>query len=83
MTVKELIERLNKIEDQEVRVMVRGYEGGVNDIVIGNGIEDNTPAIYEIALDVNDEWYYGRHERIEDVIMNARGEYSIVKAIIL
>ena len=36
-----------------------------------------------IALDVNDEWYYGRHERIGDVTMNARGEYTIVKAIIL
>ena len=82
MTVKQLIESLSKIEDQDIRVMVRGYEGGVNDIVIGNGIDD-TPAIVEIALDVNDEWYYGRHERIEDVIMNARGEYSTVKAIIL
>ena len=83
MTVRELIESLSKIEDKEIRVMTRGYEGGVNDMVIGNGIEDNTPAIIDIALDVNDEWYYGRHERIEDVIMNARGEYTIVKAIIL
>ena len=83
MTVKELIESLNKIEDQEVRVMVKGYEGGYNDIVIGNDIEDNTPAIIDVALDVNDKWYYGTHERIEDVIMNARGEYTIVKAIIL
>lgn len=83
MTVRELIESLSKIEDQEVKVMVRGYEGGYNDIVIGNDIEDNTPAIIDVALDVNDEWYYGRHERIEDVIMNARGEYTIVKAIIL
>ena len=83
MTVRELIESLSKIEDKEIRVMTRGYEGGVNDMVIGNGIEDNTPAIIDIALDVNDEWYYGRHERIEDVIMNARGEYTIVKAIVL
>ena len=83
MTVRELIESLSKIEDQDIRVMTRGYEGGVNDMVIGNGIEDNTPAIIDIALDVNDEWYYGRHERIEDVIMNARGEYTIVKAIVL
>jgi hypothetical protein len=82
MTVRELIESLSKIEDQEVRVMINGYEGGVNDMVIGNGIDD-TPAIVDIALDVNDEWYYGRHERVEDVIMNARGEYNIVKAIIL
>ena len=83
MTVRELIESLSKVEDKEIRVMTRGYEGGVNDMVIGNGIEDNTPAIIDIALDVNDEWYYGRHERIEDVIMNARGEYTTVKAIVL
>ncbi len=78
MTVRELIESLSKIEDKEIRVMVRGYEGGYDDIII-----DNTPAIVDIALGINEEWYYGRHERIEDVIMNARGEYTIVKAIIL
>lgn len=83
MTVRELIESLSKIEDKEIRVMTSGYEGGVNDIVIGNGIDNNTPAIIHVALDVNDEWYYGRHERVEDVIMNARGEYNIVKAIVL
>jgi hypothetical protein len=83
MTVKELIENLSKIEDQNIKVMVKGYEGGYNDIIIGNNIDNNTPAIYDIALDVNDKWYYGRHERIEDVIINARGEYNTVKAIIL
>ena len=34
MTVRELIESLSKIEDQDIRVMVSGYEGGVDDIVI-------------------------------------------------
>jgi hypothetical protein len=67
-----------------VKVNLYGSGKGVNDMVIGNDIGDNnTPAIVDIALDVNDEWYYGRHGRIEDVIMNARGEYNIVKAIIL
>ena len=83
MTVKQLIEMLNKIEDQEVRVMVRGYEGGYNDIVIGNGIEDNTPAIQYVALDVNEEWYYGIHERVDDMYDATNSEYHIVKAIIL
>ena len=82
MTVKELIESLSKIEDQEVRVMVNGYEGGVDDIVIGNGI-DNTPAIIHVALDVNTEWYYGRHERVDDMYGATNSEYHIVKAIIL
>jgi hypothetical protein len=61
-----------------VKVNLYGSGKGVNDIG-----DNNTPAIVDIALGVNDEWYYGRHERIEDVIMNARGEYNIVKAIIL
>jgi hypothetical protein len=66
--------------------MVRGYEGGYDDIVIGNGIDNNTiviPAPIDVALEVNDEWYYGRHERIEDVLIEARKDYHIVKAIIL
>jgi len=83
MTVRELIESLSKIEDKEIRVMVRGYEGGVNDMVIGNGIEDNTPAIQYVALDVNKEWYYGRHERVDDMYDATSSKYHIVKAIIL
>jgi hypothetical protein len=53
--------------------MVRGYERGVSDI--------QDPAIENIALDVNEEWYYGRHE-----IQNFDHEYKdkqIVQAIIL
>jgi hypothetical protein len=83
MTVKELIESLSKIEDQEVRVMTKGYEGGVNDMVIGNGIDNNTPAIIHVALDVNTEWYYGRHERVDDMYGSTNSDYHIVKAIIL
>ena len=86
MTVKELIESLSKIQDQNIRVMVRGYEGGVDDIIIGNGIDNNTiviPAIVNVALNVNKEWYYGRHERVESIDQNTIGMYTIVKAIIL
>ncbi len=84
MTVRELIESLSKIQDQNIRVMVRGYEGGVDDIIIGNGIDNTTtviPVIQYVALNVNDEWYYGRHE-----VQNFDHEYKgreIVKAIIL
>jgi hypothetical protein len=83
MTVKELIEVLSRIEDQEVSVMVKGYEGGYNDIVIGNGIDNNTPAIVHMALDVNEEDYYGAHEKAEDVYGVVNSKYHIVKAIIL
>ena len=83
MTVAELIEKLSQIEDQNLRVMVKGYEGGYDDLVIGNGDQDNTPAIIKIALDVNNEWYYGRHERIENIYQRDLENYTIVKAIIL
>jgi len=83
MTVKQLIQILNTIEDQDVRVMVRGYEGGVDDIVIGNNIDNNTPAIVHVALDVNTEWYYGKHERVDDIDPSTSKQYQIVKAIIL
>jgi hypothetical protein len=86
MTVKELIESLSKIEDQNIRVMVRGYEEGYDDIVIGNGIDNNTiaiPAIQYVALNVNEEWYMGRHERVDDMYDSPNNNYHIVKAIIL
>ena len=86
MTVRELIESLSKIEDQDIRVMVKGYERGVDDIVIGNGIDNNTiviPAIQYVALNVNEEWYYGRHERVDDMYDATNSNYHIIKAIIL
>jgi len=86
MTVRELIQSLSKIEDQDIRVMVRGYEGGVDDIVIGNGIDNNTiviPAIQYVALDVNTEWYYGTHEIVYNMYGGINSNYHIVKAIVL
>lgn len=85
MTIRELIESLSKIEDQDMRVMVGGYEGGVDDIVIGNGIDNNTivlPAPIDIALNVYTEWYYGKHERVTNM-REDMDKYHIVKAIIL
>jgi len=55
MTVKQLIEALSKIEDQEAWVMTSGYEGGYNDVMNIN------PAPIDMALDVNEQWYYGSH----------------------
>ena len=83
MTVGELIKVLTQIEDQNIRVMTRGYEGGVNDMVIGNGIDNNTPAIVNVALDVNTEWYYGKHEGVGNMYDATNIEYQIVKAIVL
>jgi hypothetical protein len=77
MTVKQLIQSLSKIQDQDIRVMVKGYEGGYNDIV------DINPAPIDIALDVNDQWYYGKHETLDDIDPSNSTQYQIVKAIIL
>jgi hypothetical protein len=71
----ELGQRLSTIEDQDITVMVRGYRGGVGDII------DSTPAITNVALNVNQQWYYGEHE-----VQNFDHEYKdkqIVNAIIL
>ena len=77
MTVKQLIERLSTIEDQEARVMVSGYEGGVDDLL------NITPDVIQVALDVNTEWYYGKHERVGDVDKDHLDKFQVVKAIIL
>ena len=76
MTVKELIEALSQIENKDLRVMTRGYEGGWNDLI-------TQPREFQVALNVNDKWYYGAHERIENVLIEARKDYQIIKAIIL
>ena len=76
MTIKQLIEELSKIEDQDLRVMTSGYEGGFNDLeIITNPIH--------MALDVNEEWYYGKHEPVDNLYEATNSNYQIVKAIIL
>jgi len=55
MKVKELIEALKK-HDPELMVIRDGYEGGMEEITITK--------IGPIALNVNDEWYYGSHEQV-------------------
>lgn len=83
MTVRELIKVLTQIQDQDTRVMIRGYEGGYDDVVIANGIDNNTPAIDYMALGVNEQWYYGRHEKVKDIGEEDLDKYHIVKTIVL
>jgi hypothetical protein len=73
MTVKELIEQLSALENQDAIVMVRGYEGGYIDA------SEHIRKPVDMALNVNKEWFYGPHELAEGV----NGKYEIVKAIIL
>ena len=53
MKVKELIEALSQL-DPELMVVIRGYEGGVNEVT--------DYGLCNIWLNANDEWYYGKHE---------------------
>jgi hypothetical protein len=62
MTVNELIKLLQTYPGN-IRVVAAGYEGGYNDI-------SNLEPI-ELKLNVNDEWYYGPHERPDD---DAKGD---------
>lgn len=55
MTAHELAKKLLELPD--VMVTVSGYEGGVNEVQ-----GTNEPAI--LALNVHEEWYYGKHEYV-------------------
>ena len=67
MNVAELKELLNEYPDT-ARVVVDGYEGGVNDIT---GAE-----LIKIKLNANTEWYYGKHERVEEQLYPYDSEYD-------
>ena len=53
MKVKELIELLSQM-NPELMVVIGGYEGGVDEI--------DKFEMCDIELNVNTEWYYGKHE---------------------
>lgn len=55
MKIKDLILELSKY-DPEDRVCLNGYEGGV--------YCPNKIVYTLVALDVNEQWYYGPHEEI-------------------
>ena len=75
MTVKELIEQLQTL-DPETYVFIVGYEGGFNDIVVSKEVE--------IALDYHGQWYYGKHEEVDNIYyVPDKTKYTIVKGIIL
>lgn len=57
MNVQQLIEYLSNY-DGETMVVVAGYEGGVNEV--------NSIVQIKIALDVNTESYYGKHDEYDE-----------------
>ena len=56
MKVKELIETLSQM-DSELMVVVAGYEGGVDEM--------DKYELCDVELNVNTEWYYGKHKILE------------------
>jgi hypothetical protein len=54
--VSDLIEMLQKMP-QEHMVVIRGYEGGVDEVT---ELEKT-----RVILDVNEEWNYGSHELLD------------------
>ena len=61
MNVGQLIEIL-KNYPQDLRVVVRGYEGGYNDVAIFEKLK--------IVLDYHSAWYYGKHEDVDSLYGN-------------
>ena len=57
MKVIDLLTLLSQMPS-EADVVVKGYEGGVDDVV--------NVKLVKIKKNVNDEWYYGKHAIDED-----------------
>jgi hypothetical protein len=55
VTVKELINRLQQINNQEMTVVVDGYEGGFDDI--------KEPKFIIVYKRIDNEWYDGKYEQ--------------------
>jgi hypothetical protein len=68
MTVKQLIEHLQTL-DPELYVFKPGYEGGIDYVEPGD--------VVNVELNHYTEWYYGKHEEIDEPIENS------VKGIVL
>jgi hypothetical protein len=72
MKVKQLIEVLSRL-DPELMVVVHGYEGGVNEV--------DKSELCDIELNVNDEWYYGKHEMLAEGDKPRNKDSTIVKGV--
>ena len=78
MTVQQLIDKLNTIDDKDnIVVMTRGYEGGFDDI------NNTIPEPVAMALNVNEDWYLGKHDKVDNLYDVPNSNYIVVKAIVL
>ena len=74
MIVGELI-RILETHPPHLRVMVDGYEGGVEDL------EARLLLTRYVRLDVHSDWWYGRHE--EGYAANEKTKHETVPALIV
>jgi hypothetical protein len=72
MKVKELIETLSQL-DPELMVVIGGYEGGVDEV--------SRYELCNIELNVNDAWFYGKHEVLSDKDKPENKDSTIVKGV--
>jgi inhibitor of KinA sporulation pathway (predicted exonuclease) len=72
MLVEELIAKLQEF-DPKLQVITSGYEGGVDDI--------ECVSATKIALNVNTEWYYGKHENVDSLGYRDLSQYKQVDAV--
>lgn len=75
MKIKELISKLSEL-DQDLEVFVHGYEGGLESV---DEIGDET----EVALNVNEDWFYGPHEEERHLLNEQKGKFETIKGIII
>ena len=74
MKVKKLIETLSQL-DPELMVVIIGYEGGVDEM--------DKYELCDVELNVNTEWYYGKHEILEKGEKPTNKDSTIVKGVLL
>ena len=72
MKVKELIELLSQM-NPELMVVIGGYEGGVDEI--------DKFEMCDIELNVNTEWYYGKHEILAEGDKPTNKDSTIVRGV--
>jgi hypothetical protein len=75
MKIKDLIKELQK-HDPEMQAIRAGYEGGVDFV--------SHVVCHEVALDVNLDWWYGKHEiLLHDMQREELREYTKTQAVLI
>jgi hypothetical protein len=75
MKIKDLIAELQQ-HDPEMQVVRAGYEGGVEFV--------SAIRCYEVALDVNLDWWYGKHELVvHDLQKEELRSYTKTQAVLI